>query len=473
MTIIQLPNGQQAEFPDSMSHEQIEAVLSKQFSAKQPEKMPSFTETLKETPGDISQFFKQQADIIPTAIGNLVSLVSPKAGQAIKSDVIQEAPTTPAEQRQQQFGGMGRDALQAALMAATPGIKGVGRWQFGPILRAAGRLGPQVGMAALTSKDPGEAAVGTGLVGGALEGIPLAGRFLRAADPKGLTTELATKIRNIYGPAKAQESALYQGLEKKLGNELITDLPDPSSLHGLTDAEKSLLSRDTLKKVDAFNENPTYSRARGLSKDMFQDAKRASGSGNADTAATIHQARQSFNDEIKKWMQEKHPDSLPDFEKAISLTRNVIKPAEATPTLEAIAKGNVSPRLARSSEVKSALTGFERSRKIKDPKIKQEHPFAELAEQLRKHEKRSGVMKGLEAALTGLSGGMGLSHYGHGPAFAAGLAGTGLAGSGIEKALPLQRALIDYLSQAAVPYGMATKGAEAMMPALTKKNRKD
>ncbi len=457
-----------------MSDAQLQKLKSQHSPQKQDHRLPSLMETAKETPQDISSWFSQQANLIPLATGNIVNAgeallrggkPTSGLGDLIKSDIIKQPEgKTDRQDRANQFGQMGQDALRTALMAATPGIKGM---RGGAIGAAAGRVIPQMASAAVTSKNPGKEALVTGLVNSLFEGIPLAGKLLKKMDPDALTGKIATKVRNIYKGASTRAKSLYSELQTQLGPKRITSSSNSSKFHGMNDDDLSLLSRDTRNSVNGFEKDPTYNNAHRLQSDMFQDAAREGRAQNFTTSNNIHSMRQQFNNSIKKWMTKNYPNAVPFHNEARDLTRDIIKPSESSSVLNSISTGAVKPNLVNPSEVSSAMKAFERSKKISKT-VKKDHPFTALAEELRKHKKESSLYKSavdLGGAIGGGLIGHNLFPYGGISGLGAGAALTHYLSSPVAK---LTSPIISSLEKLEPGYLMARKGASALSPSVSK-----
>lgn len=123
---IELPNGQIAEFPDDMPHEQIESVLREHFPMQS--EVPSIGMQSKEQPGAFSNFFHGVAQGYPHALKSDINAVSELAGRHPFD--VEELNAEPFSQRLGQgvgqIGGHLSAILPAALaaQAAIPGLAG-------------------------------------------------------------------------------------------------------------------------------------------------------------------------------------------------------------------------------------------------------------------------------------------------------------------------------------------------------------
>lgn len=248
-------------------------------------------------------------------------------------------------------------------------------------------------------------------------------------NPMGLAEQKANQIRNEFSSAKSLQNATYQPVKEKYGEYNITLTPQKY----LDDMgiERNRLYDQSKQLYDKFKNEPTFWNLHELQSQLGYDLRQARVARNKPASV------QRFNGYRNK-LKEKAQNFLSHDEEMLAkynaggdITKNLVEPYRANPTLEKIAYGvhrGPSPDQLHSAISKGKEKIVARKGENAFTAIPPGHPLEKHLNELNEIMNFGNLAKGIFPVAAGVMGGE-LLHPGLSGGIAGGLGGLGGAGA--------------------------------------------
>lgn len=393
---VELPNGDIAEFPEGMSHDQISSVIRSHIGKSSNRNMKSDDSYLSKA-ADIAQhfnravegtglpnaargFFQSGSDII-RGVGNLIP------GVNIPDPRFSDMPIEEVNPALQRLGDIaGRLAGYAPAAIAQEGIQGLNALKSAP--KALRRIGAGAGIGAAVSPDSRMGGAVTGGVASALPAISEAIAGIKPLNP-------VKAIQNRYDTRVQKASNAFDSVAHQAKAAGIDTIP----------VEKSLL--DKIKKIGPKTEKfrsfvdkaatGEYDRVRKLQTELWKRAEKANSSdllSDQDVGENLLSLRDKINEGFKAHLaKEGHPVLAKDLTNAMDEWRKIQDIYGSHKTISKL----VGPLRLEPKNILETLQ--ERSEPMK--LIRLHNPEIEQAV---KHQKYSSALKKSLQAGSGLTG---------------------------------------------------------------------
>lgn len=374
MTVVALPNGQNAEFPDSMSRDQIKSVIQRKFP---PQNINLQSQSMQKQPGQNEGYIKNTMDFYQK------NLVDP-----IGKNIVQ--PLSDAS------SGFVQGLMNVAPGLVNAGISGInsvgGNIQKVPMFNyAPDNMASKVGdiasyfvpgtlamkalktlpesykAAELIQKYPKIAySAGNALLGSAYDpSSPLIGAALGAISPalgdltgaafNGLSAiaeklnpvkygiDKLNKIKSDYANAREIEQSKYGPVMDNFGDREI----NYDNYLNTYEENKKYLGPGAKDLHEQFIQDPTVSNAHRLQSQLFSEQKQLSKKFDPDQATrdriyVLNKTRNSLNDDFMNSLKSMDEGAYNSYNEGKEIHRDVIRPYFSTPTLANIVEGDVS-----------------------------------------------------------------------------------------------------------------------------------
>lgn len=341
MPIIELPNGQNAEFPDSMPMEEIKSVIQKKFPTQPNNNL---------SPEDIGRQQLQQM-IAPfkdpekfnQSLGTAVAFLQPQIGLA----ELLGAKALPSLAKGA-VNYLGRVGTGTAATLASGGAN-----------LANPNLGTQAkeaaGLNALFETLPPALGKGAKAVKGLIEKAQPAkyAEEIMQMLGKGKTVEenskdLAQSISDAYQKRLQEASSKYNPILNKYGTEPIFETKNPSGIYAYTEKPKlneDIFKGDLKELFQKYNSDSTLKNAHDLQSQLYQEIgalkKLPKNSDIRESIRSLRDARQTIQDSMLDFLRSKGKDVAKEYKEGSELFKENVVPYRINTRLRKIAQGEV------------------------------------------------------------------------------------------------------------------------------------
>lgn len=270
------------------------------------------------------------------------------------------------------------------------GVKGAISKLPGPLkglAEYAGKTLTGTGVAASQMEEPkehlGEAAIISSLVNAlpfALKGI---GGIAEYLNPKKFTEEAVGGMVKGAKSASEEASKQYEPIKKIFGNYNIMGRGHPERPIESVLEDKSVaktVKRYAPELYEKFINKPSYSNAHNLQSQLFTeiDSLDPSDATNRHVIKVLGKARSALRETIFDFLKQRRPEFAEMYQKGTDITRDVLKPYEATKLLSKSKEGPYEVlKMPEPKELEKSILSA-----IKKDKIPKSHPLYELSKEL-------------------------------------------------------------------------------------------